>query len=294
MIEFHADDYGMFPEASRRIIECINHGAINAISMMPNGPCLEECMKILKTECTKPVKLSVHLNLMTEKPLSDPKKIPDLVDARGYFCVTYKKLLLAGLSPKNKKRIQAEIKEELGAQIERCLPYYTDGARLRLDSHRHFHMVPIVFDAIAELVNERGYDPEYIRIIHEKTAFYRHFLRFEHFRPINIIKAVLLNTLGKTDKRRHPALYARGEADFASILLSGIMTKKNLSILLQNIQAKPGAFRQDIELMFHPGLVTRAEDKARIDDAEDAAYMSDEMRKQEMDAVMSIADTEAF
>ena len=89
MIEFHADDYGMFPKAAERILECIENGSINGISIMPNGPCLEACMDLLQKKCTKPVKIAIHLNLMTQRPLSEPERIPDLVRADGSFCVLF-------------------------------------------------------------------------------------------------------------------------------------------------------------------------------------------------------------
>ena len=44
MIEYHADDYGLFPEQSRHIMECYHKGALNGISIMPNSPYLKECM----------------------------------------------------------------------------------------------------------------------------------------------------------------------------------------------------------------------------------------------------------
>ena len=47
MTEFHADDYGLFPKQSKRILRCITEGACNGISIMPNSPYLSECMEML-------------------------------------------------------------------------------------------------------------------------------------------------------------------------------------------------------------------------------------------------------
>lgn len=286
MIEFHADDYGMFPGAARRIIACIEQGCINGISIMPNGPCFTECMEILKQECHKSVALSVHLNLMTGTPLCDRREVPDLVGPDGNFHLTYGKLLLASILPASRRRYQKQIKQELKAQIERCLPYFEGGSGIRLDSHRHFHMIPMVFDVIAELVKENGYPLTYIRIIHEKPSLYKRIGKAEQFRAINLIKVALLNLLGAIDRHRQPALYACHDADFASILFSGCMTEQNLSWMLENIEKNRGAFAEKIELMFHPGYVEEPEDLRRITDPEDRQYMSDVMRCREMDAVM--------
>ncbi len=287
MIEFHADDYGMFPAAARRIITCINDGCINGISLMPNGHCFEECMEILKKECKKPVRMSVHLNLMTEKPLSPVNLIPDLVDKEGYFCLTYGKLLWNSLFPGRRKRYKEEIKAELKQQIEKCLPYFPVGQGLRLDSHRHFHMIPVVFEAIAELVAENNYDLSYIRIIRERSAYYRHIGRFDHFRSVNVIKVWLLNYLGRIDRRKQRSLYELGSADFASILFSGCMTENNLSLIFENMKKCKNGGREEKELMFHPGAVLEEEDLMRIHDTEDAQYMADPLRSAEHKAVCS-------
>ena len=44
MIEYHADDYGMFKTQSKHIMDCYHEGALNGISIMPNSPYLDECM----------------------------------------------------------------------------------------------------------------------------------------------------------------------------------------------------------------------------------------------------------
>ena len=61
MTEFHADDYGLFLEQSKRILECYEHGVLNGTSIISNGPELNECLRVLPE---KGMQLSVHLNLM--------------------------------------------------------------------------------------------------------------------------------------------------------------------------------------------------------------------------------------
>ncbi|HBB59245.1 MAG TPA: hypothetical protein DIS68_01105 [Lachnospiraceae bacterium] len=287
MIEYHADDYGMFPGAARRIIKCANEGCLNGVSLMPNGLYLDECMDILKKECTKDIRLAIHFNIMTEKPLSPAEEVPDLLDGAGCFNVTYGKLLKASVIPGMHGRYRKQIKAELSRQIDRCLPYFTEQGSVRIDSHRHFHMVPMVFDVISELVDEKQLDVSYVRIIREKPVFYRGLAGFECFRPVNIIKVMLLDAFSAIDRMRHRKLYECGHSDFASILFSGCMTKKNLGIILKNIENNRKAVKEDIELMFHPGAVTETEDLERISDAEDRKYMSDILREKEAEALLS-------
>ncbi len=47
MIEFHADDYGLYRAQSRLILDCIENGRVSGISLMPNSPHLGECMEML-------------------------------------------------------------------------------------------------------------------------------------------------------------------------------------------------------------------------------------------------------
>ena len=288
MIEFHADDYGMFPAAARRIIRCINEGRLNGISLMPNGLYLDDCMKLLEQECTKEVRLAIHFNIMTERPVGDPADIPDLTDENGCFNVTYGKLIKAELTPWIRAKYKQQVKHELGLQLDRCMPFFEGQGSIRIDSHRHFHMVPFVFDAIAELIEERGLEVSYIRIIHEQLKFYRGIARFEYFKPVNVIKAMLLNAFSAIDRRRHRELCDRVQADFASILFSGHMTCRNVKLILKNIENNPSDFRESIELMFHPGAVLEKEDLERINDAEDRAYMSDGMRDKEAEATICL------
>ncbi len=285
MIEFHADDYGMFPYSSKRIIKCINEGLINGISLMPNGKCFDECMRLFSELSLKKVRMSVHLNIMTETPLSKPEEVTELTDDKGCFNVTYQKLLLACVKPDLRNRLKKQIKNELSRQIDACLPYLPADEGIRIDSHRHFHMVPWCFDLITEIIKEKGLRLSYIRMIREKPAFYRGILRFEYFKPVNIIKALLLNSFSIVDRLKYRDLYENHSADFTSILFSGCMTERNLRIILKNIKENPSDIREDVEIMFHPGAVKEPEDLMRVADKEDRKYFSDPLRTKEAKAL---------
>ena len=47
MTEFHADDFGLFTTQSKRILQCREPGALNGISVFPNGDELTECLTFL-------------------------------------------------------------------------------------------------------------------------------------------------------------------------------------------------------------------------------------------------------
>ena len=145
MIEYHADDFGLFPAQSRRIVECCKHGVVNGISVMPNSPYLDECMKLVEP-LRERLEISVHLNLMEGKSCCLPEQIPLLADEKGIFKVSFLKLLFISFLPVH-RQYQEQISKEIHAQIQAVLPYLK-GKPLRLDSHSHYHMIPVVFDAL--------------------------------------------------------------------------------------------------------------------------------------------------
>ena len=61
-ILFHADDYGANREVSAHILDCYREGALNSLSVLPNGDCLDECMRMLEPY-REQVNISIHFNL---------------------------------------------------------------------------------------------------------------------------------------------------------------------------------------------------------------------------------------
>ena len=97
MTEFHADDYGLFLEQSKRILECYEHGVLNGTSIISNGPELNECLRVLPE---KGMQLSVHLNLLQGHCLAPASEVPLLADERGQFHVSFSKLLFSRFTEK--------------------------------------------------------------------------------------------------------------------------------------------------------------------------------------------------
>ena len=151
MTEFHADDYGLFPTQSGRILRCMREGALNGTSVMPNSPWLEQCLDMLPEEG---IALAVHLNLMEGRCLAPKEELPLLTDGEGIFRVSFLRLLLCPLTGR-RGEYRGQIKKELRAQIRALQPAFERfGQPLRLDGHAHWHMLPVVFDALMELIAE--------------------------------------------------------------------------------------------------------------------------------------------
>lgn len=285
MLEFHADDYGLFQAQSRRILDCFREGCLNGVSIMPNGSYLAEGMKELR-DLGKQTALTVHLNLVEGGCLSPKEKVADLVDEKGNFAVSFGKLLLMSYVPFQRKRYREQIREELKNQIDAVRPYL-DPDHIRLDSHCHYHMLPVVFDSMMDVIREEKLPVTYIRMPRENLSFYwKHRKELEHFRWINVIKALCLNVLYRRNYL-HSSRFLKtlDRAQLMGVMLSGIMSYQNVTSILPDVRKKAERLGQNVELIFHPGAVYEKEDWNRLTDPGDRAFLSSEFRKTEAQAL---------
>ena len=166
IVDIHADDYGYSISTSLDILECLKAGKLDSISLMSNMKAFDESMDILEKEIPNlPFlpKMSVHLN------------IPEGISKENEFPMSWGKLFLVSYSF-SRKKIKDALKKELKDQIdkawirtEKCIeiakenniPFNQHG--IRLDSHIHTHLIPVVWDALMEVIEEDNYDVEYIR-----------------------------------------------------------------------------------------------------------------------------------
>ena len=100
MVYYCADDYGISEASNRRIEKCLREGILNKVSVLPNG-LLDRFQEHLSG---KGICLSLHINLVEGKPLSDPKELDLLVTDQGYFRYSFAGLFLMSFSGKRKLR----------------------------------------------------------------------------------------------------------------------------------------------------------------------------------------------
>ena len=82
-IWFHADDYGVTPEQSERILDCYKQGVLNSISVLPNSPALVECRKLLDEADPKhQIRRVLHINLVEGRPAAGADQVKLLVDGQ--------------------------------------------------------------------------------------------------------------------------------------------------------------------------------------------------------------------
>ena len=298
-IIFHADDFGANAEISQHILDCYRKGALTSMSVLPNSPYLDACMELF-TPYRGQIRVSVHFNLAEGPCLSAPEEVPWLVDERGMFAVSFFKVLMLSFTGK-RKELKRQIKTEMRAQLERMLPYVDT---LRLDSHQHYHMIPVVLESILEAVSELPQTQagkqwlasspshrakiEFIRIPAEpvlpflkQPAFYR------TYRPINFVKNIVLNVLNKMDSRLL-APYRNRSAVFFGILLSGGMDLERVTKLLPSFEKIAKRRGLPLEVLCHPGGVEAPDGLMDTENKDCAAFYTSSGRKREKEMLTGI------
>lgn len=290
MIEFHADDYGLFCEQSQRIRGCIGGNRIvNGLSIMPNSKYLAQCMRELNS-VDKKLNLTVHLNLVEGKCLSAETDVPDLV-RNGVFNISFGKLLTVSFVPFLRGKYKKQIKAELWNQISNVLPYL-DSDKIRLDSHCHYHVIPVVFDALIEIIRENSLHVSYIRQPREKLLLLlKHRASFEKFSFINVIKVLMLNSLYIRNRIFHSEIMKKTEqmTFLGGVLFSGCMGFQNAAALFSIAKGFDKAGK-NVELLFHPGGVFEKDDLAQITSEDDRYFMSSDDRNMEWNAMSRLSD----
>ena len=280
MTEFHADDYGLFLEQSKRILECYEHGVLNGTSIISNGPELNECLRVLPE---KGMQLSVHLNLMQGQCLAPASDVSLLTDARGQFHVSFSKLLFSGFTGK-RETYKQQIKAEYRAQIRKLLPLFKQtGQTLRIDGHAHWHVVPVAFDALMEVIMEDNLPVAYIRLPDEPLTLYlRYLFRLMPFPVINIVKVLLLKILVSRDQRKWKECLQQMEQKlFLGVMLSGHFDYRRMKTLVPAAESLAAGKGTDLEILAHPGSVRLEKNLKEVTNQDDYHFFTSPAREEE-------------
>ncbi len=202
--DIHADDYALTKNTSLDMLECMRAGKLDSISIVTNMSCFETCMELLYEEIPKlpflPL-LSVHLDFVEGRSLAGREKAPDLVkDGDDLMGLGWGGLFQASYLPGKRKRIKSQLVCEIKAQlaggmraIKRCMEIAESAGipcaqkGLRIDSHQHAHMIPVVWEALLAAVREEGYSVEYIRNSKEVlSVFLTDVSLYRSYRLINL------------------------------------------------------------------------------------------------------------
>lgn len=261
-IWFHADDYGVTTDQSRRILDCYQDGVLNSISVLPNTPVLKEALGMLDQADPKGtgIRRVLHLNFVEGRPLAGAANVPDLVDNTGYFDKSFIQFLRWNYTRRGSKRraLVQQIKREITAQIQ-AVTSVCDYRITAIDSHQHYHMIPIIFDSLMEVLSKEGSrhcQIRQIRIPVDPPAALRGRLQARRKVPvINWVKWCILRTYADRNRK---ILWDRGVETpvFFGIFYTCEMKKEVVETLLPSYRAYARQKNQSLELMFHPGNLT--------------------------------------
>lgn len=258
-IWFHADDYGVTVEQSKRILSCYQNGALNSISVLPNTPALRESLELLN-QCDPDgtrIRRVLHLNFVEGRPLSGAENVPDLVDNTGYFNKSFMQLFLwncTSAGEKRRKRVR-QLKAEIAAQL-RAVTCACDYKITAVDSHQHYHMLPIVFDSLMEVLSEKEFEHVRIRQIRipvDPMAVLLHNTKLcRGVSKVNWVKWCILRLYADRTKKLLRSKKIESPV-FFGIFYTCEMKREVVEPLLPAYRAYAEQKDRDLELMFHPG-----------------------------------------
>lgn len=229
----HADDFGLSEKINEGIIEAHRNGIVTSASIIANGVAFEQAAELC--HATPTLDVGVHLTLVEEKPLSDKRDIPSLVDKSGCFyhhaTVFIRRYLLSHIS-------LDEVRCELDLQVRKVL---ASGLKVsHLDGHQHIHMLPAISRIVYQLASK--YNIPAVRYPRERL---KNYMFREKGSFSKILKLLVLNTFcafsdGKDS--RHPD-------HFVGVFYAGRLDKRNLQRVIENLPTEGIC-----ELVCHPGL----------------------------------------
>ena len=269
------------------------------MSVLPNGGMLDACMELL-SPLRREIRINIHLNLTEGPCVAEASKLPLLVDERGMFHLSFFKVLLLSFSGK-RKELKRQIRTEIRAQLLRMLPYVDT---IRIDSHQHYHMIPLVLESILEEVRNlpqtregkrwlaekegRRAEISFIRIPAETLLpFIKHPELYSSYRPINLVKNLVLNLLNIWNNRRLRS-YRKRSAVFFGILLSGRMDLNRVSRLLPEFERIARKRNLPLEVLCHPGGASAKDSLMDTENQACAAFYLSSERRTEKEMLLGI------
>jgi chitin disaccharide deacetylase len=226
----NADDFGLSPHINRGIIETVEKGAVNSVSVVANGNALDEAVDFIKSH--PDLNTGIHFTLIAEKPVSEVHLIPSLVTGEGFFHPDYKTFIRQYI----KGNINPyEVRIELDAQVKKLLD---KGILLsHCDSHQHLHLLKKISFVVLRLCHTHRISR--VRIVNEGIclAYLDHLiplvaLKYFSSRVKKMVKNYSINTVDR----------------FLGFNTSMNVNKQIIQKALDLSQ------RYSVELMCHPGV----------------------------------------
>lgn len=282
MIYFCADDYGISNTGNSRIEDCLENGVLNKVSVLPNGEISDFKNRLMERGAT----LSLHINLVEGRPLSDSADIGLLISDDGCFKYSFAGLFLLSLSSK-RKEFEKQIYKEIQSQIKFWKEAIGKDISVSVDSHQHTHMIPVVFKTLMRVIKDENLSVERLRIPSEPALPYilSPSLYFSYSFS-GLIKQWILKILALVNRAELKKANLKS-AYFMGVMFSGKLNEIKIKKLLLHYLKKAKKNGKDIEIGFHPGYIKSGEElMSGIRDGFSKFYFSP-WRKIEHDALLN-------
>lgn len=145
----NADDFGLHPLVNKAIAEGHRNGCITSTSLMATGAAFDDAIALAAG--LPGLDIGVHLVLVGERPVSEPARIPSLVDGNGCMPSQYPAFLARWLQGRVSL---AEVRAEFAAQLAKVVA--TGLPVSHVDSHQHLHVLPGISGIVFELAAAYG------------------------------------------------------------------------------------------------------------------------------------------
>ena len=254
MIYFCADDYGISEGANSRIENCLENGILNKISVLPNGEISDFKQRLTDNNTT----LSLHINLVEGRPLSEPNDVDLLISDNGYFKYSFVGLFFLSMSNK-RKEFEKQIYIEIQNQIKFWKMAMGENTPISIDSHQHTHMIPLIFKILMRVIADEGLDVSIIRIPAEPISPYLFSPSlYLEYKPTGLLKQWLLKALAFANRKEFAKAKIKS-AYFMGIMFSGKLNEARIKKLLPHYLKLAKRKNRDVEIGFHPGYLKSGE-----------------------------------
>lgn len=150
----NADDLGLAESVNRGILETMQAGVVTSASLMVNMPAHHDAIHRLRKarERGLDVSIGLHFNLVSGTPIT---ACDSLVDSRSGRFLPLRSLAWRAFAGRIAQR---DVEGELEAQLRSAEDLLSQvGMRVtHIDSHRHAHCLPSIFDVVVRVARKRA------------------------------------------------------------------------------------------------------------------------------------------
>lgn len=143
----NADDFGLTEGITDGIIAAHQDGIVTSTSIIAGGSAFDYA--VTRAMANQALGIGVHLTLVEERAVSDPRDISTLAGPNGKLPRSYRELLMGLL----RGRVRGEhVELELRAQVLKC--FKAGLMPTHLDSHQHLHTMPSILHTVVRIAEE--------------------------------------------------------------------------------------------------------------------------------------------